>query len=155
MAHTPAWRNFKRMQDMTAAAACLIYAAAAVHAISVLPGEPGGIRRWVLVWPLAWFLACLVIPLMVGPLRRGLARYVWASFLAGFGQTAVSVVSGVALLLGAGLFINWQVARAVATGQLAANVFSAYAAGIGILAVQAILTRALERRDDVKPRIEA
>jgi hypothetical protein len=154
MAHTLAWRNFKRMQDMTATAACLIYAAAAVHAVSVLPGDRGGVLRWVLVWPAAWLVACLAIPLIVGPLRRGLSRYVWASFQAGFGQTAVSVVSGVVLLLGAGLFINWQVARAAA-GPASANVFSAFAAGVGVLVAQAILTRALERREDLKPRIEA
>ena len=35
-----------------------------------------------------------------------------------------------------------------------ANVFSAYAAGIGILAVQAVLVRALEQLPDVRARIE-
>jgi len=38
--------------------------------------------------------------------------------------------------------------------QVGANVFSAYAAGIGILAAQAVLVRALEQLPDVRARIE-
>ncbi|MDB5433817.1 MAG: hypothetical protein JWR47_74, partial [Phenylobacterium sp.] len=33
MTFTPAWRNFKRMQDLTVAAASLIYAAAVIDAL--------------------------------------------------------------------------------------------------------------------------
>jgi hypothetical protein len=40
-----------------------------------------------------------------------------------------------------------------ASGEYRANVFSAYAAGIGILAAQAILVRALERLPDVREQI--
>ena len=90
----------------------------------------------------------------VPPLKRWLARYVWMSFQAGFGQTPGSIVTGVVLLMGAGLFIYWQVAKAAASGQMGANVFSAYAAGIGILAAQAVLVRALEQLPDVRKRIE-
>ena len=57
------------------------------------------------------------------------------------------------LLLGAGLFIWWQVGRAAQVGQVGANVFAAYAAGIGILAAQAILVRSLEQAPDVRARI--
>ena len=87
-------------------------------------------------------------------MKRRLARYVWMSFQAGFGQTPGSIVSGVALLLGAGLFIYWQVGEAARAGRVGANVFSAYAAGIGILAAQAVLVRALERLPDVRALIE-
>jgi hypothetical protein len=38
-----------------------------------------------------------------------------------------------------------EVSRAAQAGQVGVNVFSAYGAGIGILAAQAILLRALER----------
>jgi hypothetical protein len=154
MAFTPAWRNFKRMQDLTVVAASLIYAAGVVHAVGRLPGGTAMVLRWTLLWPALYLMASLVVPLAVGPVKRWLAKYVWMSFQAGFGQTASSVITGVTLLLGAGLFIYWQVGRAAARGEMGANVFSAYAAGIGILAAQAVLVRALERLPDVRAKIE-
>ena len=154
MAFTRAWRNFKRMQDLTVAAASLIYAAAAVHALGVLPGGAAEVVRWTLLWPAVWLAGSFVIPMLAPPLKRWLARWVWMSFQAGFGQTPGSILTGVALLLGAGLFIYFQVARAAASGQVGANVFSAYAAGIGILAAQAALVRVLEKHPDVKKQIE-
>jgi hypothetical protein len=153
MAFTRAWRNFKRMQDLTVAAAALIYAGAVVHAIGRLPGGTATVVRWTLLWPAVFLLAALVVPLIVPTLKRWLARYVWMSFQAGFGQTPGSIVIGMALLMGAALFIYWQVAKVAASGEYRANVFSAYAAGIGILAAQAVLVRALERLPDVRERI--
>ena len=152
--YTRAWRNFKRMQDFTVAVASLIYAAAAVHAIGRLPGSPNLIFRWVLLWPALYLAASLVVPLIIPTVRRWLTRYVWMSFQAGFGQTAGSIVTGLVLLLGAALFIYWQIAHVAATGTYRANVFSAYAAGIGILAAQAVLVRALERSPEVRKVIE-
>lgn len=154
MAFTRAWRNFKRMQDLTVAAAGLIYAGAVVHAIGRLPGGMAVVLRWTLLWPALFLVAALIVPLSVAPLKRWLARYVWMSFQAGFGQTPASIVTGVALLMGAALFIYWQVASVAATGHYQANVFSAYAAGIGILAAQAVLVRALEQLPDIRERIE-
>jgi hypothetical protein len=155
MAFTPAWRNFKRMQDLTVAAASLIYAAAAIDALGRLPGGPAITLQWTLLWPAAYLGFSLAIPLLVAPIKRWLAKYVWMSFKAGFGQTPGSVVLGMALLLGAGLFIWEEVGRAARAGQVGANVFSAYAAGIGILAAQAILVRALEEVPDIREKIEA
>ena len=154
MVFTRAWRNFKRMQDLTVAAASLIYAAATVHALGVLPGGAAATLRWTLVWPALWLVGSFLIPILVPALKRWLARYVWMSFQAGFGQTPTSIVTGVTLLLGAGLFVYWQIARAAASGTVGANVFSAYAAAIGILAAQAVLVRALEQIPDVRKRIE-
>jgi hypothetical protein len=153
MVFIPAWRNFKRMQDLTVAAASLIYAAAVVDALDRLPGGEGAVLRWTLLWPAAYLGFSLAIPLLVAPLKRWLAKYVWMSFQAGFGQTPGSVVLGMALLLGAGLFIWFEVDRAAAQGQVGVNVFAAYAAGIGILAAQAILVRALEQVPDIRARI--
>ena len=152
--YTRAWRNFKRMQDLTVAVASLIYAGAAVHAIGRLPGSLGLVLRWVLLWPALYLVASLVVPLLVSPIRRWLTRYVWMSFQAGFGQTPGSIVTGLVLLLGAALFIYWQIASVAASGTYRANVFSAYAAGIGILAAQAVLVRALERAPEVRKLIE-
>ena len=152
--YTRAWRNFKRMQDLTVAVASLIYAGAAVHAVDRLPGGAGLVLRWILLWPALFLAASLVVPLIIAPLRRWLTKYVWMSFQAGFGQTPASIVTGLLLLMGAALFIYWQVASVAATGAYRANVFSAYAAGIGILAAQAVLVRTLERHPEVRPLIE-
>jgi len=153
MAFIPAWRNFKRMQDLTVAAASLIYVAAVLNAVDRLPGGVAMVLRWTVLAPAAFCGFSLGIPLIVPPIRRWLSRYVWMSFQAGFGQTAGSVVVGVSLLLGAGLFIWRQVSHDAATGRVGANVFAAYAAGIGILAAQAILVRVLEQAPDVRARI--
>jgi hypothetical protein len=152
--YTRAWRNFKRMQDLTVVAASLIYAGAAVHAVGRLPGGVSLVLRWILMWPALYLVCSLVTPLAIPPLRRWLTKYVWMSFEAGFGQTPGSVVVGLALLMGAALFIYWQIASVAATGTYRANVFSAYAAGIGILAAQAVLVRVLERLPDVRAVIE-
>jgi hypothetical protein len=118
-----------------------------------LPGGVSRVLRWTLMWPALYLLASLVVPLIVPTLKRWLARYVWMSYQAGFGQTPGSILAGVSLLLGAALFIYWQVAKVAASGEYRANVFAAYAAGIGILAAQAVLVRALERLPDVQKRI--
>lgn len=154
MAHTPAWKSFKRTQDLTVAMAGLIYAGAVVHAFARLPWTDGVIAQRTLVFPAIYLSLSLVLPLIWGRLRRGLARYVWMSFQAGFGQTLFSILSGVLLLGGAAAFMYWQISSAVPGGRYPAGVFSAYAAGIGILAAQAALVRVLEQHPDVKKQIE-
>jgi hypothetical protein len=154
MAFTPAWRKFKRMQDVTVMAASLIYAAAVIDAVATLPGGTAMVLVWSLLFPAAYLGFSMGLPLIVPPFRRGLAKYVWMSFQAGFGQSPASVVIGVALLLGFGLFIHEEVGRAAHAGRVGVNVFSAYAAGIGILAAQAILVRFLERTPEYRAEIE-
>jgi len=154
MAFTPAWRNFKRMQDLTVAAASLIYAAGVIDALNRLPGGEAAILRWSLLVPAAYLGFSMGLPLLIPAVKRWLSKYVWMSFQAGFGQTPASVVIGVALLLGFGLFIHEEVARAAKAGHPGVNVFSAYAAGIGILAAQAILVRFLEATPEVRAEIE-
>jgi len=130
----------------------MIYAAAVVDALDRAPGAE--VLGWTLLWPTPWFLASLAVPLAVPPVKRWLARYVWMSFERGFGQTAGSVVVGVFLLLAVGVFFYVRAKWEVVGGFVGTNVFSAYAAGIGILAAQAILVRALERVPDIRRRIE-
>ena len=154
MAHTPAWRNFRRMQDVTVAAGLLIYAGAVLYAFQQLPGGPAMIAQRTLAWPAMFLVPSFALPLLVKGLRRGLSRYVWMSYQAGFGQTAGSVIIGVGLLAGAALFVYWQVAAAHAGGPYPAAVFASYGAGIGILGAQAVLVRSLEREPEVRPLIE-
>jgi hypothetical protein len=106
-----------------------------------------------LIWPAIFLVLSLVAPLLVGAFRRRLEDYVWMSFRAGFGQTPSSVIVGVGLLAGAALFIYRQIAGVESGGRYPAGVFSAYAAGIGILAAQAWLVRVLERRPEVRQLI--
>ena len=105
MAHTPAWKSFKRTQDLTVATAALIYAGAVVHAFDRLPGGSGLIAQRTLLWPVVFLSLSFTLPLLIGAVRRPLARYVWMSFQAGFGQNVRSIVAGVVLLGGAAALI--------------------------------------------------
>jgi len=154
MAFIREWRDFRRMQNVAVGAASLIYAGAVLHAYQVLPGGPALVAQRTLVWPAAFLVLSLFVPLLVPALKRLLARYVWLSFQAGFGQTPISVITGVGLLGTAAFFIYWQVANVAHGGRYPAGVFSGYAAGIGILAAQAILVRALERLPEIRQIIE-
>jgi hypothetical protein len=154
MVHSRAWRNFRRMQDTTVAIAALIYAGAVLHAFDRLPGDLRMIAQRTLVWPGIFLLLSLGLPLAWGVVRRPLAKWVWMSFQAGFGQSVGSVLSGVGLLSGAALLMYWQVSNAANGGRYPAGVFSGYAAGIGILAAQAMLVRVLERHPEVRRQIE-
>jgi hypothetical protein len=126
MAHTPAWRNFKRAVD----GACVV------------------------AFPLAFLMATVIVALSAKPARRILTRYVWLTFIAGFGQKPASIMIGVGFLCGAGFLMYQQVEAAAGGGRYPAGVFSAYGAGIGVLVAQAALLRALQRSPDVRPLIE-
>ncbi len=154
MNHTRAWRNFKRMEDCACLFAVLIYLAAILHAWRVLPGDSSVKVLWTLAAPSVFLGLSALTPLIVGPMRRGLTRYVWMSFKSGFGQSVVSVLSGLGLPAFAAGFIYLQISGVAHGGRYPAGVFSGYAAGIGILLAQALLVRALERDPEVRPIIE-
>lgn len=154
MVQVPAWRTFKRMQGVGCAFASLIYAGAVIHAWRVLPGPDNLKVAVTLAFPFLYFLASLILPLIVPPVRRTLKSYVWMSFAAGFGQSVWSVVSGLGLLALAAVFIYLQIAGVAGGGRYPAGVFSGYAAGIGILFAQALLVRALEQEPRIREIIE-
>jgi hypothetical protein len=154
MAHTPAWRNFKRTEDFAVATAALIYAGGVVYAFDHLPMRTAQIALRTLIWPAVYLVASLALPLLLSSLRRPLTRYVWMSFRAGFGQTARSILAGLAMPVIAAAFMYWQITNATPGSPYPAGVFSAYGAGIGILAAQAALVRALEKQPEVKKEIE-
>ena len=155
MAHTQAWRSFKRMQATACAFASLVYAGAAIHAWRVLPGALALKAMVTLAFPAAYCLAAFVAPLAIRPFRRSLKRYVWMSFKAGFGQTPVSVLSGLGVLVLAVVVIYLQIADFAHGGRYPAGVFSGYGAGIGILFAQALLVFDLEKDPEIKTVIEA
>jgi len=142
------------MQDVAAAAGLLIYAAAVVHAWRVLPWPRPLKVELTLLFPAAFLLLFWLGPLAVGPVRRMLGRYVLMSFDAGFGQSPVSVITGVGVLGFCAAFIYLQVSGVAHGGRNPAGVFSGYGAGIGILLAQAIIARLIEKRPDVRQRIE-
>ena len=154
MNHTPAWRAFKRTEDCACAFASLIYIGAVLHAWRVLPGDSSVKLLWILAAPSMFLGISFVLPVVVGPLRRMLVRYVWMSFKAGFGQSPTSILSGLGLLAAAAVFIYLQVSAVQRGGRYPVGVFAGYAAGIGVLFAQALLVRVLERHPEVRPVIE-
>jgi hypothetical protein len=152
--HTAAWRNFKRMQGSACLFGSLIYLAAALRAWEALPGEPRFKATIFLIAPALFFSLAFTVPLVAGPVRRWLKKYVWMSFAAGFGQTVWSVVGGLGVLAFCAGFIFLQIAGAADGGRYPAGIFSAYASGVGILFAQAVLTRLLEREPSVRQLIE-
>ena len=154
-AHTAAWRNFKRVQDGACLVAGLIYAEAAVHAWRVLPGPTQTKLVFFVAAPMIFLALTVLAAITIDAVRRQLRRYVWMSFNAGYGQTAGSIISGLGLLAFAAGFIYLQIAGVARGGRYPAGVFSGYAAGIGILIVQAVLVRSLERDPEYRAKIEA
>ena len=151
MSLTPAWRNFKRMEDFTALGAGLLYAAAMVSALERKLGP--GLAQATIVWPFMHFVAAFLVPTRWPAARRLLTKYVWLSFRAGFGQTAISVIGGAALMAGAAYAVFRQVGLAPDVISLAPT-FCALAAGIGVLGAQALLARVLERAPEVRAQID-
>lgn len=154
MTYTTSWRNFRRVQTCSPIAAGLIFTAAAVYAWGVLPGAIGLKLGVLLAFPLAYALLTIVVALYVRPVQRRLARYVWLSFVGGFGQKPVSILIGIGILAGAGALLYRQAGGAAGGGEYPAGLFSAYGAGIGVLVAQAVLARALERDRAIAPLIE-
>jgi len=144
MAFQPSWRNFRRMQVSLLAAASLIYAGAVAHAWRVLPWTHEMKLQRTLIWPGVFFVLSLGLILAMAPLRRMLARHMWVSFRTGFGQSAISVLAAVLVLLVMAGFIYWQTWQAANGGRYPAGVFSGYAAGIGLLLAQVFLVKRLE-----------
>jgi hypothetical protein len=154
MTFTPPWRMFRRMQDSAVAAAALIYAGAVAHAWRVLPGAVALKAELTLLFPGAFFGLALAAFTLVPMLRGALSRHVWISFRTGFGQSVISVLVVIGVLIGAAGFIYWQTHNVANGGRYPAGVFSGYGAGIGLLLAQALLVRSLERDPVFRSQIE-
>lgn len=152
--HTRAWRDFKRMQGAAALFASLVYAAAALHAWAVIPAGEGSKRAFLLVFPAIYGMAVLVVTLQMKVARRWLKRYVWLSFASGFGQSPISVLTGLGVLAVAAGLIYRRIHIAATGGPMPAGPFSALGAGIGVLLAQFLLVSALEREPKIREIIE-
>jgi hypothetical protein len=142
------------MQYSAFLAAALIYAAAATYAWGVLPWTPKFKIEWMLLYPGAYFLATLVLPLAIPPVRRLLETHIWISFRTGFGQSVISVLAVVLVLGAAAAFIWVDTTGAAHGGRFPSSAFAAYAAGVGILLAQALLVRGIEQDPTLRSRIE-
>lgn len=154
MIHTRAWRNFRRMQTSALAFASLVYLGAWLHAWRILPGPDQRKALFTIGFPGVFLGLSLLGFIAFAPGRRWMERYVWLSFKTGFGQTAPSVIAALGVLVFAAWFIYQQVAGVAHGGRYPAGVFSGYAAGIGVILAQAVLTRRLERQPEVRRAIE-
>lgn len=154
MSFTRPWRMFRRMQDSAVAASGFIYAGAVAHAWRVLPGAVGLKAELTLLFPAAFFVLAAAAFTLIPMLRAALTKHVWISFRTGFGQSVISVLAVIGVLIGAAGFIYWQTHGVASGGRYPAGVFSGYAAGIGLLLAQAILVRGLERDPIFRSQIE-
>jgi hypothetical protein len=143
------------MQDSAFVVGALIYAAAAVHAWTVLPGAATFKLQHMVLFPGLYFLATLMIPLIAPPVRGMLRTHLWIAFRTGFGQSVISVLAVVLILACAAAFIIFDTANAAHYGRgFPESAFAAYAAGVGVLLAQALLVRRLERDPALRPSIE-
>ncbi|HEY2179793.1 MAG TPA: hypothetical protein VGH15_14570 [Caulobacteraceae bacterium] len=154
MALNYSWRMFRRMQHTILAVAALTYAGATLEAWR-LPGagEMLKIARTA-IFPGAFLALSFVAVLFVPLLRNAVVRHLWTSYRTGFGQSVISVLAGVGVLIALAGFILWQIHVAAHGGRYPGGAFSGYAAGIGLLIAQAVLVRRIEHDPSLRRWIE-
>lgn len=139
------WAPFLRMQASLVATGALAFAAGLVERArphgALFPGD--GLR--LIAIPSACLLTTLAVVLGFPPLRRMVRRHLLASYATGFGQSVISVLVGLGVILAAGAFLVWRVRAAAAGGHDPAGAFSGFGAGVGLLIAQSLLARQLAR----------
>ena len=154
MALHDTWRLFRRMQDTVLTAAVLIYSAAVVQAWAELPGgAPLKLQRMAL-FPGGFLALALAGALWAPPMRAALTRHLWISYRTGFGQSVISVLGGLSVLVAVAGLVFWQIHQAASGGRYPGGAFSGFAAGIGLLAAQCVLVRKIEADPVLRARIE-
>jgi hypothetical protein len=154
MALSLAWRNFRRMQDLTLGFACLALLADAILAWPVVPGTLGLKVIFIVLFPAFYLTLVAACGLLIAPLRDFITRFVWITFRTGFGQSVISVLIPFAVLAAITAYTWWVAAHAASGGQYPAGVFSGFGAGIGLLIVQAVITHRIERDPILRQSLE-
>ena len=144
MTASPAWRVFHQMQVTVLAAGLLMYAAVTLDAWQVLPLSADQKLRLTMEFPGALLALTLAATLIVPAARRAIRRHLWLSFSTGFGQTLISVVVGLGLVIAVGGVTVWQVHHVATGGSYPGGAFSGFGAGLGVLLAQTFLLRGLE-----------
>ena len=142
------------MQGACLSTAALIYAAAVIQAWSVLPGSPMLKLQRTALFPGVFLGLSFLLAIAAPPVRRYLVKHLWLSYRTGFGQTVISVLSGIGVLLVVAGFIFWSIHVGAHGGKYPGSAFSGYAAGIGLLCAQTLLVRGIERDPVLKTQIE-
>ena len=154
MALIHSWRVFRRMQNTVLAVAALTYAGAAVEAWRV-PGAAETLKlARTVIFPGAFLALSVAGVLFVPMLRAAVVRHLWTSYRTGFGQSVISVLAGVGVLIALAGFILWQIHVAAHGGRYPGGAFSGYGAGIGLLIAQAVLVRRIEKDPQLRKWIE-
>jgi CBS domain containing-hemolysin-like protein len=142
------------MQGACLSTALLIYAAAVIQAWSVLPGPSALKLQRTALFPGIFLALTLVLALAAPPVRRYLVKHLWLSYRTGFGQTVISVLAGIGVLIAVAGFIFWTIEIGAHGGKYPGSAFSGYAAGIGLLFAQTLLVRRIERDPVLRVQIE-
>jgi len=154
MALNASWRLFKRMQSTILAVAALVYVAAAAEAWRVpLAGSALKLARTA-IFPGLFFTLSFCGVLLVPVLRAALVRHLWTSYRTGYGQSVISVLGGVGVLIAVSGLIFWQIHQAMRGGGYPGGAFSGYGAGIGLLLAQTVLVRRIEDDPTLRRQIE-
>jgi hypothetical protein len=96
------------------------------------------------VFPGAFLVASVGLVLFVPALSRLLTKHLWTSYRTGFGQSVISVIVGLGLMVVLAGLIVWQVHRLGHGGTSPGGAFAGFGAGLGLLIAQVVLVRALE-----------
>lgn len=142
------------MQGACLSTAALIYAAAVVQAWTVLPGSSMLKLQRTALFPGIFLGLSFLLAVAAPPVRRHLVKHLWLSYRTGFGQTVISVLGGIGVLLVVAGFIFWSVHVGANGGKYPGSAFSGYAAGIGLLCAQTLLVRGIERDPVLRAQIE-
>ena len=142
------------MQGACLSTAILIYAAAVIQAWSVLPGSDALKLQRTALFPGMFLGLSFLLAIAAPPVRRYVTSHLWLSYRTGFGQTVISVLVGIGVLLVVAGFIFWSVHVGANGGKYPGSAFSGYAAGIGLLMAQALLVRGIERDPVFRVQIE-
>lgn len=142
------------MQGACLSTAVLIYAAAVIQAWRVLPGTAELRLQRTALFPGAFLALSFLLAIAAPPVRRYLTSHLWLSYRTGFGQTVISVLGGIGVLLVVAGFIFWSVHVGAHGGKYPGSAFSGYAAGIGLLIAQTLLVRGIERDPVLRMQIE-
>src|SRR5438552_6388781 len=126
----PSWRLFRRMQDSVLAVGLLVYAAAVVDAWRLLPGDEAFKWRLTVFIPGACLLPTLAASLALPAVRGAVLRHLWLTYRTGFGQSVISVLVGLGLLVAIAGLIVWQVHHMAAGGRAPGGAFSGFGAGL-------------------------
>jgi len=145
MAYARSWRLFRRMQLTLVAVAGLIYAVAAIEAWRRVPGTGEALKLLrTAIFPGAFLIVSGGLILFVPALSRLMTAHLWTSYRFGYGQSVISVLAGVGLVLLLAGVVFWRIAGAAHGGRDPAGALAAFASGLGLLIAQAVLLRRIE-----------